>query len=45
MTAPTVGTGYLVARKLDPDGINSHMVDRNILDLKADFPAKLRQNS
>ena len=28
-----VGTGYLVARKLDPDGINSHLVDRNILDL------------
>lgn len=22
-----VGTGYLVARKLDPDGINSHLVD------------------
>jgi ABC-type branched-subunit amino acid transport system substrate-binding protein len=23
-----VGAGYLVARKLDPDGINSHLVDR-----------------
>jgi ABC-type branched-subunit amino acid transport system substrate-binding protein len=23
-----IGAGYLVARKLDPDGINSHLVDR-----------------
>ncbi len=30
-----VGTGYLVARKLDADGVSSHMVDRNILDLTA----------
>jgi len=23
-----MGAGYLVARQLDPDGINSHLVDR-----------------
>ena len=23
-----MGSGYLVARKLDPDGVNSHLVDR-----------------
>ena len=23
-----MGAGYLVARRLDPDGINSHLVDR-----------------
>jgi hypothetical protein len=23
-----MGAGYLVARKLDPDGVNSHLVDR-----------------
>jgi hypothetical protein len=23
-----MGSGYLVARRLDPDGINSHLVDR-----------------
>ncbi|EUA01788.1 hypothetical protein I547_3630 [Mycobacterium kansasii 824] len=23
-----MGAGYLVARRLDPDGVNSHLVDR-----------------
>jgi branched-chain amino acid transport system substrate-binding protein len=25
---PRIGAGYLVARRLDADGVNSHLVDR-----------------
>ena len=30
-----VGTGYLVARRLDPDGVTSHLVDRDVLNLES----------